>query len=153
MIVILPASNPANIQSLADLAKPGLKIAMEDKTVRGAATVAVLANLAKSTYTRLEHFGVRDRGTLETEPTVATKVNLGEVDAGFVDQSTYTAASKNTYLAITIPKKDNYLQTYTIGTLKGSTSNGAASDFENFMLSAHGQQDLRDARFRPISTS
>lgn len=84
---------------------------------------------------------------------MATKVNLGEADAGFVYESTYTAAPKNTYLAITIPKKDNYLQTYTIGLLKGSTSMGAASDFENFMLSTLGQQDLKDAGFRPISTS
>jgi len=54
---------------------------------------------------------------------------------------------------ITIPKKDNYLQTYTIGLLKESTSTGAAGDFENFMLSTVGQQDLRDYGFRPISTS
>ena len=53
VIVILPASNPGNIKSLADLANPGVKIAMEDKTVpAGTATVAVLANLAKSTYSQ-----------------------------------------------------------------------------------------------------
>ena len=33
VIVILPASNPGNITSLADLANPGVKIAMEDKSV------------------------------------------------------------------------------------------------------------------------
>ena len=33
VIVILPAANPGNIKSLADLAKPGVKIAMEDKSV------------------------------------------------------------------------------------------------------------------------
>lgn len=156
VIVILPASNPGKISSLADLANPGVKIAMEDKTVpAGTATVAVLSNLAKSTYNQNWNNSVYNNVvTYETsEPAVATKVNLGEVDAGFVYESTYTAAPKNTYLAITIPKKDNYLQTYTIGTLKGSTSKGAASDFENFMLSAAGQQDLRDAGFRPISTS
>jgi molybdate transport system substrate-binding protein len=156
VIVILPASNPANIQSLADLAKPGVKIAMEDKTVpAGTATVAVLANLAKSTYSQDWNTSVyKNVVTYETsEPAVATKVNLGEVDAGFVYESTFTAAPKNTYLAITIPKKDNYLQTYTIGTLKGSAGNGAAQDFENFMLSAAGQQDLRDAGFRPVSTT
>ncbi len=156
VIVILPASNPGKINSLADLANPGVKIAMEDKSVpAGTATVAVLANLAKSTYSQDWNNSVyKNVVTYETsEPAVATKVNLGEVDAGFVYESTYTAAPKNTYLAITIPKKDNYLQTYTIGLLKGSTSTGAASDFENFMLSAVGQQDLKDAGFRPISTT
>ena len=156
VIVILPVKNPANIQSLADLAKPGVKIAMEDKTVpAGTATIACLANLAKSTYSQEWNASVfKNVVTYETsEPGVATKVTLGEVDAGFVYESTYTAAPKDTYLAITIPKKDNYLQTYTIGVLKGSTSKGAATEFETFMLSSQGQQILTDYGFRPISTS
>ncbi len=153
VIVILPAGNPGNIRSLADLANPGVKIALEDKSVpAGTATVAVLANLAKSTYNSDWNSSVfKNVVTYETsEPAVATKVSLGEVDAGFVYESTFTAAPKNTYLAITIPKKDNYLQTYTIGVLKESTNKGAAADFENFMLSAFGQQDLKDYGFRPL---
>ena len=156
VIVILPAKNPANIQTLADLAKPGVKIAMEDKSVpAGTATIAALANLAKSAYSPAWNDSVfKNVVTYETsEPGVATKVALGEVDAGFVYESTFTAAPKDTYLAITIPKKDNYLQTYTIGELKGSTSRGAAEDFENFMLSSIGQQDLKDYGFRPISNT
>jgi molybdate transport system substrate-binding protein len=153
VIVILPASNPANIKSLADLSKPGLKIAMEDKSVpAGTATIAVLANLAKSTYNADWNKSVFSNVvTYETsEPGVATKVALGEVDAGFVYESTFTAAPKNTYVAITIPKSDNYLQTYTIGTLKESSNQGAASMFESFMLSAAGQQDLKDYGFRSL---
>jgi molybdate transport system substrate-binding protein len=151
--VILPATNPGNIKSLADLAKPGLKIAIGDKSVPvGTATNAALGNLAKSTYSQDWNTSVmKNIVTYETaEPGVATKVALGEVDAGFVYESTYTAAPRDTYIAITIPKKDNYLQTYTIGILKQSTSRGAASDFENFMLSTIGQQDLKDYGFRPI---
>jgi molybdate transport system substrate-binding protein len=68
-----------------------------------------------------------------------------------VYESTYTAAPKDTYLAITIPKKDNYLQTYTIGVMKQSTSKGAATNFENFMISTQGQQILKDYGFRPLS--
>jgi molybdate transport system substrate-binding protein len=156
VIVILPVKNPGHIQSLADLAKPGVKIAMEDKTVpAGTATIACLANLAKSTYSKDWNASVFSNViTYEmSEPGVATKVSLGEVDAGFVYESTYTAAPRDTYLAITIPKKDNYLQTYTIGVMKQSTSKGAATDFENFMLSTQGQQILKDYGFRPISSS
>ena len=153
VIVILPATNPANIKSLADLAKPGVKIAMEDKSVpAGTATIAALGNLAKSTYNQDWNASIfKNIVTYETsEPGVATKVALGEVDAGFVYESTFTAAPKDTYIAITIPKKDNYLQTYTIGVLKESTNSGAASMFENFMLSSAGQQDLKDYGFRPL---
>jgi molybdate transport system substrate-binding protein len=153
VIVILPAANPANIKTLADLSKPGIKIAMEDKSVpAGTATIAALGNLAKSTYSAGWNKSVFSNVvTYETsEPGVATKVALGEVDAGFVYESTFTSAPKNTYIAITIPKSDNYLQTYTIGTLKGSTNQGTAAMFETFMLSATGQQDLKDYGFRPI---
>ena len=86
-----------------------------------------------------------------TEPGVATKVALGEVDAGFVYESTYTAAPKNTYSAITIPKTDNYLQTYTIGVMKQTRNTGVAQEFEDFMLSSVGQQILKDYGFRPVS--
>jgi len=156
VIVILPKDNPANIKSLADLAKPGVKIAMEDKSVpAGAATLAVTANIAKSTgYDQAWNQSVyKNVVTYETsEPAVASKVALGEVDAGFVYESTYLAG-QDKYVAVTIPKAVNYLQTYTIGVMANSTSKGAAADFENFMLSATGQQDLKDYGFRPISST
>ena len=150
IIVILPASNPANIQSLADLAKPGVKIAMEDKTVpAGTATIAVLNNLANSTYGQSwKNSTISNVVTYETsEPAVATKVALGEVDAGFVYQSTATAAANGTYQSITIPKPVNYLQTYTIGILNESQNQAAATNFEQFMLSPSGQQILAQYGF------
>ncbi len=151
VIVILPASNPAKITDLSDLAKPGVKIARAAKTVPvGTATNSAIANLAKSTYGNDWSTGVdTNTVTYETsEPGVATKVALGEVDAGFVYESTSTAAKPGTYTSISIPKKDNYLQTYTIGVLKGSQSKGAAADFETFMLSSAGQEILREYGFR-----
>jgi len=154
VIVILPASNPGNIKTLADLAKPGVKIAIGDKTVPvGTATYAVFANLAKSTYSQDWNKSVFSNVvTYETtEPGVATKVALGEVDAGLVYESTYTTAPKNTYSAITIPKADNYLQTYTIGVMQQTRNTGVAQEFEDFMLSSVGQQVLKEYGFRPVS--
>jgi molybdate transport system substrate-binding protein len=155
VIVILPASNPANIQSLADLAKPGVKIAMEDKTVpAGTATIAVLNNLANSTYGQSwKNATISNVVTYElSEPAVATKVALGEVDAGFVYQSTATAAASGTYQSITIPQKYNYLQTYTIGILQGSTNKPQAAWFEQYMLSSAGQNILTEYGFTPVLT-
>jgi len=150
VILILPASNPANITSMADLAKPGVKIAMEAKEVpAGTATLAVLANLANSTYDQAwKNATMKNVVTYETsEPAVATKVSLGEVDAGFVYQSTYSAAAPNTYKAITIAKKDNYLQTYTICILNESTNKDTAALFEDYMLSPAGQDILSQYGF------
>ena len=151
VIVILPASNPGKIKTLADLAKPGVKIAIGDKSVPvGTATNAVLANLAKSTYGQDWNKSVFSNVvTYETtEPGVATKVSLGEVDAGFVYESTYTAAPKGTLTAIVIPRVDNYLQTYTIGVMKQTKNSGAAMEFEDFMLSAARTTDTQGLRIQ-----
>lgn len=154
VIVILPASNPGNIKSLADLATPGKKIAMAASNVPiGAVSYTALANLAKSTYGQDWNTSVfKNVVSYETsEPAVATKVSLGEVDAGLVYESTYAAASPGTLTAITIPKTDNVLQTYTIGVMKQTKHTGEAYEFENFMLSSYGQQILKDYGFRPVS--
>lgn len=150
VIVIVPASNPGNIQSLADLAKPGKKIAMAAGTVPvGTATMAVINNSAKSTYGQAwKDSVISNVVTYETsEPAVATKVSLGEVDAGFVYQSTATAAASGTYKTVTIGKADNYLQTYTIAIMKESTNKAVAAEFEQFMLSSAGQQILAQYGF------
>jgi len=150
IIVILPPANTANIQSLADLAKPGVKIAMEQKAVpAGTASLTVIANLANDTLSQSwANATMSNVVTYETsEPAVAAKVALGEVDAGFVYQSTATAAPSGTYTTLTIPQKDNYLQTYTIAVLKGSKNQAAAAEFEQFMLSSAGQQILAQYGF------
>lgn len=154
VIVILPASNPGDITTLADLATPGKKIATAGSKVPvGTATYAALANLAASTYGREWNASVFSNVvTYETsEPGVATKVSLGEVDAGFVYESTYSAAPAGTLTAITIPKKDNYLQTYTIGVMKQTQNSGVAQEFTDFMLGSIGQQILEEYGFRPVS--
>lgn len=87
VIVILPASNPGKITSLQDLSRPGLKIAMAAYSVPvGTVTYSSLSNLAKSTYGKDWNTSVFSNVvTYETsEPGVASKVALGEVDAGFV---------------------------------------------------------------------
>ncbi|MFA5254620.1 MAG: molybdate ABC transporter substrate-binding protein [Methanoregula sp.] len=151
VIVILPASNPASIQSLSDLSKPGVKIAMAADTVPvGIATNAAIANLANSTYGQdWKTATMANVVSYETsEPSVATKVSLGEVDAGFVYESTAAAAASGTYQTISIPKKDNYLQTYSIAILKEGTNKAVAQEFEQFMLSSAGQDILKQYGFR-----
>jgi len=150
IIVILPASNPGKITSLADLAKPGVKIAMAANTVPvGSATMTVVNNTANSTYGQAwKNSVISNVVTYETsEPAVASKVSLGEVDAGFVYQSTASAAAPGTYKTVTIGKADNYLQTYTIAIMKGSTNKAVAAEFEQFMLSSAGQQILAQYGF------
>jgi molybdate transport system substrate-binding protein len=155
VIVVLPADNPGKIQALSDLGKTGLKIAIGAKEVPvGTATAKVIDNLANSSFDQEWKNAVyRNVVTYETaEPGIAMKVSLGEVDAGVVYESTYASASEGTLIALKVPEKDNYLQNYTIGTMKNSSHRDAAETFETFMLSPSGQQILSDTGFRPVST-
>lgn len=155
IIVIIPAGNPGNIRSLADLGTPGKRIAMGTPEVPvGVNTRQVIHRLTNSTYNSTWQQNLdKNVKTLETtEPGVVTKVALGEVDAGFVYESSYMAAKNGTLDAIHIPVKDNVLQVYTIGILNSTADKAAAQQFEDFMLSVAGQNILSDFGFRPYGS-
>jgi len=155
IIVIIPAGNPGNIKSLADLGIPGKRIAMGTPEVPvGVNTRQIINKLANSTYNKTWQENLnKNVKTLETtEPGVVTKVALGEVDAGFVYESSYKAAKGGTLSPINIPVKDNILQIYTIGILNSTADKAAAQNFEDFMLSTDGQKILSDFGFRPYGT-
>jgi molybdate transport system substrate-binding protein len=153
IIVIIPAGNPGNINSLADLGSPGKKIAMGTPDVPvGVNTRQAIAKLANDTFNGTWNSTLyKNVVSFETaEPGVVTKVSLGEVDAGFVYESSYKAAPNGTLNAIVIPVKDNSLQTYTIAVTNTTSDKNAALEFETFMLSPAGQQILSNFGFRPI---
>ncbi len=155
IIVIIPAGNPGNIKSLADLATPGKRIAMGTPEVPvGVNTRQVINKLANSTYntTWKEDLNKNVKTFETTEPGVVTKVALGEVDAGFVYESSYKAAKNGTLSAINIPINDNVLQIYTIGILNSTVDKVAAQQLEDFMLSSAGQKILSDFGFRPYGS-
>ena len=154
LIVILPATNPGSISSLADLGVAGKRIAMGTAEVPvGMNTRIIINNLANSTFTSSWSDQLfKNVKTYETtEPGIVTKVSLGEVDAGFVYESSCKAAPKGTLLSVDIPRKDNALQTYSIAVMRISTNKPAAQAFENFLLSPDGQKIFADFGFRSLS--
>jgi molybdate transport system substrate-binding protein len=80
LVLIVPKSNPADIHSVLDLTKPGVKVVIGDPSVPvGSYTRTVLNNLGISA-------GVM-KNVVSQEPDVkgiVGKVVLGEADAGFV---------------------------------------------------------------------
>ncbi len=80
LVLIVPRSNPANIHSVLDLTRPGVKVVIGDPSVPvGAYTRTVLANLGISAAV------LANVVSQETDVKgVVGKVVLGEADAGFV---------------------------------------------------------------------
>lgn len=137
--IAVPASNPAGITALADLARPGVTVALCQPAVpcgAGAATVLAAAGLTVTPV------------TLEADvKATLTKVVLGEVDAGVV-YATDVLAAGDTVTGIEIPSDVNAVTSYPIATLAASKNPDLATAFVDYVLSGDGASVLTAAGFR-----
>jgi molybdate transport system substrate-binding protein len=154
VVVIIPANNPGNIKTLHDLANKGIKIAVANSSVPvGNYTLEVLSKMGQSSeYGPTYESAVK--ANFVTQETsvggVVQKVQLGEVDAGFVYVSdAFSAGSKVS--SIDIPDQYNVVANYPIATVKASTHPTQAEAFVQYVLSADGQAILAQYHFIPVS--
>ncbi len=153
LVVIAPADNPAGIETLADLAQPGVLLVLAAPAVPvrdytdamlellaanpdygPAYRDAVLANLAS------EEDNVRQ---------VAAKVALGEADAGIVYSSDVTPDIADKVVRIAVPDEYNTLAEYPIARVTGSADPRLGWQFIRFVRSTAGQAILAKWGFIP----
>ena len=150
LVVIVPAANPGKITNLHDLAKEGVTIAVGDPSVPvGNYTLEVLDKMAASPdYGPKYKAGVKKNFvTQETSVrNILQKVQLGEVDAGYVYVSDAFSAGDEVK-SIEIPADFNIKAEYPIATVKNSTNPDAAQSFMEYVLSPAGQKTLKDNGF------
>jgi molybdate transport system substrate-binding protein len=153
VVVIIPANNPGNIKTLHDLANKGVKIAVAGPSVPvGNYTLEVLSKMGQSSeYGPAYESAVKANFvTQETSVSgVVQKVELGEVDAGYVYVSdAYSAGSKVS--SINIPDQYNVLADYPIATVKDSKNLSTAESYVQYVLSPDGQTILAKYHFIPV---
>ena len=83
---------------------------------------------------------------------VVTKVSLGEADAGIVYVTDVTAGGDKVE-GVDIPEDQNVIATYPIATVKASKAQDKAQAFMDLVLSAEGQQVLKEYGFLPPPTT
>jgi molybdate transport system substrate-binding protein len=153
LLVILPANNPANIQTLQDLARPGIKLVLGDTTVpAGKYARQILANMDKDpsfspTYSTQVLSNLVSNETNVRQ--VVSKVQLGEADAGIVYVSDAVAAPE--LKTIQFPATDNVIAKYPIAVLKGAPQPQLAVSFIAYVLSSDGQAILKKWGFIPLA--
>jgi molybdate transport system substrate-binding protein len=134
----VPVGNPAGVRGLADLADPGLAVALCDPAVPCGAAAVELLDLAGVTASV---------DTLESDVRAAlTKVALGEVDAALVYRTDVLAAGA-TVEGVAVPEAADVVNRYPIAVLRDARNPGVAQAFLDFVLSATGREVLRDAGF------
>ncbi len=150
LMVIMPASNPANLTTLNDLSRPGLKIVLAAAEVPvGKYALQVLDNLDASFGLGYKNNVLENVVSYENDvKQVVTKVQLGEADAGIVYSSDAVAAPE--LRKIEIPVELNVVAKYPIASLSKSTDSELADAFIAYVLSSDGQEILKKWGFYPI---
>lgn len=144
LTVILPRSNPANIHSVADLAKPGVKLVVAAPGVPvGDYTRTVLKNMNLSGV--LNNVVSNETDVRE----VLAKVVLGEADAGFV-YTTDARTVKGRVATIGIRWTAQPRVTYAIAVVSASKHKAAARTWLKTLLGKAAQAKLRAAGFLPV---
>jgi molybdate transport system substrate-binding protein len=150
LIVLAMRKGPVN--EIADLARPGVKVALANEAVPvGSYSVQVLENLSQDPIYGLGS-GFKDdvlANRISVEPNVNyafQKVVLGEVDAGIVYE-TDTAKALDVgvmdMLFIPIPDAANVSARYPIAVLNDAPEPELAQLFVQFVLSSAGQNLLQ----------
>lgn len=151
LTVILSAANPGNINSLKDLSRKGVKIDIGAPAVpAGKYSLQVLAKMAQSSNygPAYENAVKANFVSQETDvKAVVNKVQLGEVDAGFVYVTDVTAAVSNKIKMIDIPDNFNVIAQYPIAVAKSSAHSNDARAFVQYILSPEGQAVLQQYHF------
>jgi molybdate transport system substrate-binding protein len=151
LVVIVPKDNPAKITAVGDLAKSGVKVVLATATVP-------VGNYARTAFRKLnggqgypaDFAGAVERNVVSDEldvKAVATKIALGEGDAGVVYATDVTPSIAPKVTAIQFPPGAAPEAIYPIAPLKAAPNAAGARAFVAFILSPAGQAFLRARGF------
>jgi molybdate transport system substrate-binding protein len=157
LVAIAPAENKADITTLQDLAKPGLKLVLAQKEVPvGAYARQAFDKMGKDAGFGAD-FAQKALANLVSEESnvrqVVTKVQLGEADAGIVYSSDVTPQVRSQLKVIEIPDAFNVIAKYPIAVVKGAANADGARAFIDYALSPAGQATLQKWGFIPVVTT
>jgi len=147
LVLVVPTSNPAEIRTVFDLRRNGIKLVVGAPTVPiGSYTRSVLKNLALTSV-------LSNVVSQETDVrSILGKVSLGEADAGFV----YITDAKMSAGKVKVIKLPAWAQPpvrYGIAVVKSTPDRPAAVAFINRVLGKAGQAKLRAAGFGAVKNA
>ncbi len=153
LAVIVPATNPARIGSLRDLARGGVKLVIAaDAVPVGRYARQLLANLGREPGMPVD-FTRRALANVVSEEDnvkgVVGKVRLGEADAGIVYRSDVSRAVARFVRTLEVPAGANVTADYPIATFAHAPQGEAARAFVALVRSPEGQAVLARHAFDP----
>jgi molybdate transport system substrate-binding protein len=154
LVVILPRDNPAGIETLQDLARPGVKLDLVNENAPAGAYARQFLQQASAAPAFGAEFEQRALANVVSEEEnvkqVVAKVRLGEADAGICYSSDVTPEASPDLLTIDIPDELNPIAIHLIAVLKDAGDPALARAFVDYVLSAEGQAILQKQNFIPV---
>jgi molybdate transport system substrate-binding protein len=153
LTVIVPAGNPAGIESYRDLARTGITLVLAQDEVP-------VAQYAKESLTKANavygsDFSERVLSNVASREVdvkaAANRVAVGDADATIVYTSDATPDLRERARTIEIPEELNVVATYPITVLEGARSPELAQEWVDLVLSDDGQRVLESYGFERAS--
>jgi molybdate transport system substrate-binding protein len=155
LVVVVPTGNPGEVETLQDLARPGLLLVLAAAEVPvGQYSLDFLDKAAQDPA-----FGAAFKDEVlanvvsyeENVRTVLTKILLGEGDAGIVYTSDITGEGADQVERLDIPDALNTIASYPIAPIADSENAEMAQAFVDYTLAAEGQRTLAEFGFIPAA--
>ncbi|MBV8086846.1 MAG: molybdate ABC transporter substrate-binding protein [Chloroflexi bacterium] len=145
LAAVLPSSN-AKVTTLQDLAKPGIKVIIEQESVPA-------GNYSRQALTKMSadpsfgaDFSAKVMANVVSQETdvkaVLSRIQLGEADAGLLYVSDIATAQPGTVKSLAIPDQFNVIADYPIAVVKGAPNAAGAKAFIQYVLAPSGGQAI-----------
>jgi molybdate transport system substrate-binding protein len=147
LVVVLPRENPGKVETLEDLARPGLKLVTTSRTVPvGQYTQDALGKMARDPRFGTD-FQQKVNANVRSEEAdvkqVVAKVRLGEADAAVVYATDVSAGVAPELTTLPIPDEFNTAADYPIAAVRDARQPELARAFIAYVVTGPGREVLR----------
>lgn len=142
-LLVMPEGNPANITSITDLARPGLKIGLGDSNA------TAIGKQADQLFRKNGIYDAAEKNVVVRTATVnelITYVTTGQVDAAIIMQDLYNPETMD---CVDIPIDENVITVSQIGICTFSEQKDLAQKFVDFVVSDEGKAIFAKHHFVP----
>ena len=149
-VVMVPRYNPANIGSLRDVARPGIRLVLAQEDVPAAEYAVEILGKANAEYGSSFQRDVLSN-VVSREADVRASVNrviVGDADATFGYASDYTPDIRDKVKVVPISPELNIIATYPIAALQDAKDPELAKKWLDLVTSEEGQRVLEKWNFQ-----
>ena len=152
-VVMVPRDNPANIHSLRDVARPGVKLVLAEEGVPAADYAMEILDKADAEYgSGFKQDVLSNVVSREADVRASvSRVALGDADATFGYASDYTPDTRDRVRVVEIPPELNIVATYPVAVLEDARSPELAREWVDLVVSEEGQRVLEKWGFEPAA--